>query len=144
MRFWDSSAIVPLLCQEKESRAVLELYSGDGVLLVWLLTSTEAVSALCRRQREGALSRSEYLESRRRLADLQSDWHEYADVLQARDRAERLLQTHPLSAADALQLAAALAAVEERPSGFGFVTLDARLAAAAEKEGFTLLGLPEP
>jgi predicted nucleic acid-binding protein len=135
---------MPLLCQEKESRTMLELYSADGVMLVWLLTSTEAISALCRRQREGALTRREYLEARRRVADLQSDWHEYTDVLRARARAERLLQTHSLSAADALQLAAALAAVEERPSGFGFVTLDTRLAAAVEKEGFTLLGLAEP
>jgi predicted nucleic acid-binding protein len=143
MRFWDSSAVVPLLCQEQESAAMLELYSGDGVVLVWLLTGTEAISALCRRYREGALTRKQYLESRRRLSDLQSDWHEYVNVLRARERAERLLQTHSLSAADALQLAAALAAVEEKPAGFGFVTLDARLAVAAEKEGFTLLGLPE-
>jgi predicted nucleic acid-binding protein len=54
-------------------------------------------------------------------------------------RARRLLETHPLSAADALQLAAALVMTEERPTGTEFVTFDIRLAEAANKEGFPVL-----
>lgn len=50
-----------------------------------------------------------------------------------------LLELHPLRAADALHLAAALLAVEERPQGLGFVTFDLRLADAAEREGFAVL-----
>jgi len=36
-------------------------------------------------------------------------------------------------------LAAALIATEDQPNGLGFVTFDAVLATAAEKEGFTIL-----
>jgi len=53
-----------------------------------------------------------------------------------RARARRLLEIHPLSAADAMHLAAALLVTEERTSGVGFVTFDDRLAEAAEREGF--------
>lgn len=55
-----------------------------------------------------------------------------------RERAHRLLEIHPLRAADALQLSAALIATEDQPNGFGFVTCDEVLATAAEKEGFTV------
>jgi uncharacterized protein len=46
---------------------------------------------------------------------------------------------HPLRAADALQLAAAFAAAERRPTSLELVTLDDRLADAARKEGFVVL-----
>ena len=54
-------------------------------------------------------------------------------------RADRLLAIHPLRAADALQLAALLAASAERPADLPFVTLDDRLAATARKGGFPVL-----
>ncbi len=56
-----------------------------------------------------------------------------------RSRADRLMGIHPLRAADAFQLAALLAASEERPPDLPFVTLDDRLADAARKEGFPVL-----
>ena len=54
-------------------------------------------------------------------------------------RALRLLETHPLRAADALQLGAALYVAEEDPAGLEIVTLDSRLAEAARREGFRVL-----
>jgi len=56
-----------------------------------------------------------------------------------RDRASRLVAVHPLRAADALQLAAALVSSEVTPRGDGFVTLDDRLRTAARAEGFAVL-----
>ena len=53
-------------------------------------------------------------------------------------RAARLLAVHPLRAADALQLAAALLWCEEQPHAEGFVSLDVKLREAAFKEGFTV------
>ena len=53
----------------------------------------------------------------------------------------RFLRVHPLRAADALQLAAAFAAAECRPAPLEVVTLDERLAAAAQREGFPLVDL---
>jgi predicted nucleic acid-binding protein len=46
-----------------------------------------------------------------------------------------LLRTHPLRAADALQLAAALRLAQAGASDLMFLTADARLADAAEIEG---------
>jgi predicted nucleic acid-binding protein len=45
---------------------------------------------------------------------------------------------HPLRAADALQLAAAVVAAEGIPASLSIVTLDERLAAAARREGFVV------
>lgn len=56
-----------------------------------------------------------------------------------RDRASHLVAVHPLSAADALQLAAAFVSSEATPRGEGFVTLDDRLRTAARSEGFAVL-----
>ncbi len=53
-----------------------------------------------------------------------------------RRHAERVVEAHPLRAADALQIAAALVAAEEDPGSLPFVTLDRNLAEAAEREGF--------
>jgi uncharacterized protein len=46
---------------------------------------------------------------------------------------------HPLRAADALQLAAAYAGSDRRPTSLEFVTLDERLADVARKEGFSVV-----
>ena len=51
----------------------------------------------------------------------------------------RFLRVHPLRAADSLQLAAAFIAAERRPASLDVITLDDRLAAAARKEGFTVI-----
>ena len=91
---------------------------------------------MCKHARDGSLSQRAFAEARAKLALLESDWSENIDYEGVRERAERLLGTHALSAADTLQLAAALVAVEEKTRGFGFVTLDTRLADAASREGF--------
>ncbi len=140
MRFWDSSSIVPLLCQEEATPAMNRLYEQDKGLLVWLLSRIEILSALCRRFREGSLTAKEFPIAKQRLCSLEEDWTENIEYGQVRERAERLLELHPLSASDALQLAAALVSVREKTRGFEFVTLDERLAAAAVREGFRVLG----
>lgn len=66
---------------------------------------------------------------------------EVSDLDAAKMRARRLLEAHPLRAADALQLAAALVGVFDRPEGFEFVAFDDILASAAEREGFSVLGV---
>lgn len=139
MRFWDSSAIVPLLVSEPVSRESLELYSQDKEILVWVLTPTEVVSALCRRLREGSITREAVRSFKRELSNLMKDWSEITAVELVRERANRLLEVHSLRAADALQLASALVAVGDQPQGVEFVTFDETLAEAAEKEGFKIL-----
>jgi predicted nucleic acid-binding protein len=141
MKFWDSSAVVPLVCSEKTTPSMIALYQADPDVLVWALSRTEVLSALCRHLRDGSLSRRSFTATKEKLQALDDDWTEIIDYDRVRSRAERLLELHGLSAGDALQLAAALTAVEEKTSGFGFVTLDERLAEAASKEGFSVLGV---
>jgi len=139
MKFWDSSAVVPLICREKQTTPIIRIYAADMDMLVWGFTRTEILSALCRKAREGALPRNRFDEAVSRLEALKADWTENIDYEGVRERAGRLLAIHPLSAADALQLAAALVAVEERTRGFEFVTLDEKLAQAATREGFAVI-----
>ena len=139
MRFWDSSAIVPLLCREAESPRCREWLREDSTLLVWALAATEIVSALARKRREGVLPAARFAAAKRRLAALEAAWSEVAAWDAVLARARRLLEVHSLTAADALHLAAALVAVEERPLGVAFVSFDRALGDAAEREGFTLL-----
>ena len=67
-------------------------------------------------------------------------WTEVPPIERVRDQAIRVLQVHPLRAADALQLAAAIVLADFEPKGLPFVTLDEALAAAARREGFPVLG----
>jgi predicted nucleic acid-binding protein len=137
MRFWDASAIVPLLVPEVASGACAALL--DSTPVVWALTPVEVLSALERRGREGALATARLAEARQRLQLLRDAWTEVRDLELVRARAERLLAVHPLRAADSLQLAAALVGCEERPAGTSFACLDRGLALAAAKEGFDVL-----
>jgi hypothetical protein len=140
VRFWDSSAIVPLLVVEQSSRRLQSLAAKDSVMLVWWASTVECVSALARRERDGSLDERGAGFAFQRLA---SNWHEVDPSDAIRDTAARLARVHPLRAADALQLAAACLAAEQRPASLTIVTLDERLAAAARKEGFSPLGLSD-
>ena len=73
MRFWDSSAIVPLVCREKQTPLMARLYSADMDILVWGFARTEILSALCRKAREGALPRNRFSEAVSRLEALEAD-----------------------------------------------------------------------
>jgi uncharacterized protein with PIN domain len=56
MRFWDSSAVAGLLVDEPQQSRRLVKLATDAPMLVWWATPVECMSALARREREGALS----------------------------------------------------------------------------------------
>ena len=136
MIFWDSSALTPLLVTEAESEQRESQLRADPRMLVWYGTRAEIESALARRKREGSLDLTAESAARERLARLEGSWAEVAPTRQVRDRSLRLLRIHPLRAADAFQLAAALVACGENPGGWEFRTADLRLRTAAVLEGF--------
>jgi len=136
MIFWDSSALTPLLVTEGDSDLREAQLREDPGVVVWYGTLAEIESALCRRKREGSLGREEESKARVRLEMLCESWIEVQPTVAVRDRALRLLRTHPLRAADALQLAAGLIVCQEKTRGFTFLTGDHRLRDAAEAEGF--------
>ena len=138
MRFWDSSAILALLLKERGSRLALDVYREDPAQTVWCLTEVEVASALSRRTREGMDPQDEN-SARAQFRFLGGRWVEVTSLETVRGRALRLLGTHSLRAADALQLAAALVYCNEQTESLPFVCLDDRLADAARKERFPVL-----
>ncbi len=136
MRFWDTSAVVPLLVSEPSSAAVRLAFARDPEVVAWWATELECVSALTRLEREGALTATSIADALHRLDELSMGWREVQPIGRIRQIASRLLRVHPLRAGDALQLGAAIVASEDQPATLPFVTLDDRLATAAEREGF--------
>jgi predicted nucleic acid-binding protein len=141
MRFWDASAIAPLLVADACTQQLQALAAEDGAMLVWWGSEIECVSALARLERQGSLGPREMTQALERLAQLAAGWHEIDPNDAVRESAARFLRVHPLRAADALQLAAAFLAAERRPVSLELVTLDDRLVIAARKEGFPVIDL---
>ncbi len=139
MRFWDTSALIPLVISEPSTSRVRRWLREDPEVIVWTLTRVELLSALARRKREEPELTTRILAARRDLLSAWERWSEVTLVEIVRRHAERVIESHPLRAADALQIAAALVAAEEDPESLPFVTLDRNLADAAEREGFQVL-----
>lgn len=141
MRFWDSSALVPLVVPEGSSPRIEGILDADRSVTVWCLSHIEVWGAVARKRRALKLGSPDVRRARIGLAKLRDDWTEVQDFAAVCARAIRILDVHPLRTADALQLAAALVLVSDRPERFPFVTLDDRLGEAAELEGFEVQGL---
>jgi len=136
MRFWDSSALVPLLVEEAVSVQIRDLFLSEPGMIAWWGTPVECASAIARLEREGRLSPDSTTEALGRLDALAQHIHRIEPVDAVLETARRLLRVHPLRAADSLQLAAAVLASEGRPRALEFVCLDDRLVTAAQREGF--------
>jgi predicted nucleic acid-binding protein len=137
--FWDSSAVVPLLLPDVRSAELATLLRSDAEPALWWTSPVECQSALYRRYREGGLPPAALAQALARLSALVVDVDVVAPTSPLRERAGRLLAGHPLRAADALQLAAALIWCDESPRDDAFVCLDERLGEAARREGFRVL-----
>ena len=76
MRFWDASAIVPLLMMEGTTKALQDLATADPTLIVWWATEVECASAIARLERDGAFDVTAAGEAFARLKPLADGWHE--------------------------------------------------------------------
>lgn len=141
MRFWDTSAVVPLLVNEPQTSAMRSLLSSDSAQVVWWETRTECVSALAKKTRQRILAYTGEAQARVLLVRLSNAWSEVLPFPQQRALAEFLIDHHPLSSADAMQLAAAMLCQADPLSGIGneFVCLDNQLRNAAADTGFSVL-----
>lgn len=119
---------------------MVALVSDDPAMAVWWLAPVECWSALARLQREQRLTEDQVTSAATLLDEAAQRWTEIPPIERVRAQAPRLLRLHSLRAADALQLAGALVLADFEPRTLPFVTLDERLAGAARREGFRVIG----
>ncbi len=139
MRFWDSSAIVPLLVNEAGTREATRLLREDEEMVVFWWAEPECVHALAHSFRGKEFGQDDVDSSLQRLGRLIVNWSELRPVEEIRVRAERLLFSHHLKTSDALQLGAALLWADDRPRRAELVSFDRQLRTAARREGFDVL-----
>jgi len=141
VKFWDASALVPTFLDEVSTQQVRNWQGSDPGVTIWMMTVVEVMSAIARKQRErpdlAELCKQAIVDVR----DAAVTWVQIEDAVAARYHAERIIMNYPLRAADALQLGAALLAADGDPQSLELVTLDRRLAEAARREGFPVLGV---
>lgn len=138
MRFWDSSAVVPLIVPQSTTGMARAWLREDPGVALWTFTPVELTSTVWRMVREEILDEPSAAAAEARAVELMQAAVSVIDVESVKTTARRLLRLHPLRTADALQLAAGVRWAEGRPEGRIFHTLDRRLAAAARREGFSV------
>ena len=138
MKFWDSSALLPLIVPELRTGECLHLAQTDPEIAYWWGTPIEIASALARRNREGILLASDMAAARRQMNLMLQACTEVTPSEQVRNLTFQLLRQHPLRAADSTQLAAAMVLFGTSSAVIEFVCLDDRLRAAALAEGVSV------
>jgi predicted nucleic acid-binding protein len=136
VRFWDTSALLPLFVEEPATDYCTALLTTDPSIIVWESTIVELQSALSRYCRHASGFDDLWPTVRHEMLSRWASWSRVADLSKATQRAQRLVNVHPLKTGDAYQLAAALVACEDEPQRLSFVTRDLTLGAAAHLEGF--------
>lgn len=136
MRFWDASAVVPLALNEESTDLVSTEFESDREMVVWWGTRIECLSGIRRRERLGQVSTEQIADALHRLEELDTNWIEVRPTEAIRAEAGRAIAVHGLTAADSLQLAAALTWRAAPDARVEFISLDRRLAESARLEGF--------
>lgn len=136
LAFWDSSALLKLLVEEPGTEVAVALWDEATAVAASRLAVPEVSAALAAAERGGRID-----PERRRVA--MGEWRRYLaalDVLELTpavgDHAADLAAAYPLSGADAVHLATALAL---RDPALVVATWDRRLASAASAEGLDIV-----
>jgi len=139
VKYWDSSALIPLLFAESVSVRAHAIHRDDPAIVTWWGTAIECVSALTRRERDGNLSPAALGLAIGRVRVAAKSWTEVVPSDELREQSIRLLRVHRLRAADAIQLGAAIVAAQFQPGTLDFVSFDKNQKIAADKEGFRVI-----
>jgi predicted nucleic acid-binding protein len=136
--FWDTSAIVPLCCQQKLSQGIRRLWRETAHVVMWWGTTVEVRSAISRLHGEGVITAKGRQQALARLEVLRQEWREITPSQKTRHLAEGLPDAYGLRALDSFQLAAALVWCSEKPKNRIFVCDDSKLSEAAQIIGFNV------
>jgi len=96
MKFWDTSALMPLCLKEPQTARVQKLIEQDGDVAAWWGTLIEGYSAIARLRREEVFTADEECQARQVLNRLAGQWAEIRPSNPVRDQAARVLLLHPL------------------------------------------------
>ncbi|MGD9561574.1 MAG: type II toxin-antitoxin system VapC family toxin [Pyrinomonadaceae bacterium] len=139
--FWDTSAIIPLYCNQAISRESRRIRQQFKQPVLWWGTHVEMHSGILRLLREGILTKKQSKKALEKWESLLS----VALIVKPDDKVLRLAVSmtgdYGLRALDAFQLAAALVWCREKPRNRPFVSADVRLADAASDAGFDAIVL---
>jgi uncharacterized protein with PIN domain len=78
VKFWDTSALVPLFADEAMTSAVRDILSLDSKVIVWSLTRVELASAMWRRNPPPKASRATA------IVEVKRAWSEWSEVTDSR------------------------------------------------------------
>ncbi len=139
--FWDTSAIIPLYCNQivsPDSRRLRRRFRGP---VVWWGTHVEVYSGIRRLLRDGFVNEIQGRAALEKWGRLRSS----ARIIKPDDKVLRIAAsmtaTYEIRALDAFQLSAALIWCSEKPRNRPFVCADKRLSDAATDVGFALVQL---
>ncbi len=139
--FWDTSAIIPLYCNQAMSADSRSLRRRFKLPVVWWGTHVEVNSGIRRLRSDGFVTEVQSRAALEKWDKLRS----LARIVNPDDKVLRLAASltasHDIRALDAFQLAAALVWCSEKPKNRPFVCADGRLSDAATDAGFDLVSL---
>ena len=131
MRFWDSSALVPLLSDEESTDVMQALFRDDRNIVISFITPVEVTSAI---SRKAGVNLDLHRRAMSRYSVMQANWTVVDDYDEVLGAARMIAAQQLLRTGDAIQLASAL-----RDRKLPFVALDTDLRQAARNAGFTVL-----
>jgi predicted nucleic acid-binding protein len=138
VKFWDTSALVPLVTKEERTPDVQRLIGADRNIAVSFITSVELTGTLWRRGRRWH-DQTSFRRSLFKAAELEANWTSVDELDPVIKTARQLITLYVLRSGDAIQLASALFLCGDHPEDLPLVTLDSDLKAAARAEGFPVL-----
>jgi predicted nucleic acid-binding protein len=138
--YLDTSSLVKLYVEEKDSQKVAELVVSSKIIATSLIAYTEARAAFARRYREKAFTSKEY---KRLKLHFEKDWESYLAVKVTKELvrlAGDMTEKHKLRGFDAIHLASALTLQRELSASLIFSCSDKKLQKASELENLTQPG----
>lgn len=129
--FWDTSAIIPLYCNQVMSPESRRIRRTFKLPVVWWGTHVEVHSGLGRLLRDGLVTAKQFKKALEKWENLRSSALVVLPADNVLDLATSVTTRYDLRALDAFQLAAALVWCREKPRNRPFICADNRLAIAA-------------